>query len=282
MTVDFLIYAVGGGSGHAVRGSVIQSLVTEAGKTSVLVVRPRVRHGGRSAGHRVEWTPDGTSFRNICAKHLVVDTFPSGWREELDTAFLRRFSSRIFIARFHRSLDWRMVSEDFDRILLPYDGSLCEWDDAPASARPTGFFLREGVPRYHHDSDELVLVDPEQRCSPHLRSVFARLAAEAGRDFQCVSEMGSNHSGGKFLFAGAGYNTFFEALEQRIDARFIPVRKRHDDQHRRVARFERGAQSLLEIREWLRQAPVQGAMFRGPSQSFHSVARCPSAECFLT
>ena len=256
MTVEFLIYAVGGGKGHFVRGRTLQRLISESGRSSMLLVIP---------GSDADFPPDGTTentariysngsseaLRSCAATTIIVDTFPFGWRNELSIDLVNAFPQKIFLGRFHRNLQWEAVTAVYDHILLPYPLAESEWEYTPRESKCLGFLVRSDAPHWDFLEKRLVVVDIERRLSEKLFRIFEKIALRAGFSLQIEQNLTQQFCGEKFIVIGAGYNTFYETLRAGADALFMPIKKRFDDQFMRANRFQRTAESLRSVEQWL-------------------------------
>ena len=261
-TGPVLIYAVGGGLGHAVRGLCLQSLLREEGRESLVLVRDTAFGHPQLPAEGVVQPYRGGSLQEFSSSFdcLLVDTFPQGWQEEFSDEALLGFSERIFLARYQKRFDWHLVRKFYQRILFPYPMQFSEWGDLAKTGEFCGHVLREKCCRWVHETDDLVLIDSGGRTSQQFHEVLRSLCRAQSRTFRIVDSYSPNDEifGAKFLFVGAGYNTFYEVLRQNVDARFLPLLKRYDDQKRRVQMFRKGLFSLGELKDWLAQRiPVQ-------------------------
>lgn len=251
---DALIYAIGGGHGHARRGWLLQQRWLEAGRDVVLLIRPGSDSylppspGRRLYGYSLA---DGhlETLRHQPPAHLVVDTFPRGWRGELTDTLLGRFPQRSWIARYSRGLDHKPLP--YQRILAPYPAPRCEWGDTLEGIRHCGYLTDASHVSVNADAASFTVLDPEGRCAPRLLAIFARLAKAVGLDWHYLRRMPPLLPARKLLVAGAGYHTFYELLGAGTDLRFLPVKKRHDDQFRRAGLFGLSLDQLDQVLPWL-------------------------------
>jgi hypothetical protein len=254
-TADWLIYAIGGGLGHARRGWLLQHLLAQAGRTAILLVRPDSdRHlpaatlpracGGSLAD------PHLADLVHRPPRGIVADTFPRGWHGELNEELLGRFETRVWLARHSRS---HGVADavNYHRVLSPYPAGGCEWDGQLPTARHAGYLVDSSHLDLRPDPRRFVLVDSEGRCNPRLLGIFRAEAQRAGLEFHLQHRLHDPIHAAKLLLVGAGYHSFYECLGQDVDVRFLPVAKRHDDQHRRARRFGCALDTLDELMPWL-------------------------------
>jgi len=254
-TVDWLIYAVGAGLGHARRGWLLQRELQAAGHSALLLVRPSSdRHlpAGKAPRILAESLAD-PALRPVLyqpPRTLVVDTFASGWRGELRGELPERFASRVWLARHSRSHSAADAAR-FHRVLSPYPASRCEWDGRMPAARHGGYLVDAAHLDLRPDRRHFALVDSERRCNARLLDLLQTAARRAGLAFRLHRCLHDRIRAAKLLVVGAGYHSFYECLSQEVDVRFLPVEKRHDDQHRRARRFRRALSSLDELLPWL-------------------------------
>jgi hypothetical protein len=252
-TAEWLIYAIGGGHGHARRGFLLQRLLFRAGISALLLVRPGAdRYCRESAGPRLYAEsladPNLAWLRRRPPRRLMVDTFPMGWRGELDAALLGRFEHRVLVARHGHDLPGRM--EAYDRVLTPYPEPRSEWDEAPAGAKAAGYVI-DAAHLAIGGGDGFAVLDPEGRCEGRVLALLANAAKRAGLRFDHRRRPDPPFRCRKLLVAGAGYHTFYELLGLGLDLRFLPVRKRHDDQFRRAGRFGVALTRPDQVLPWL-------------------------------
>ena len=262
MTVEFLIYALGGGHGHARRGLLLQQHLALRGVVSSVLLRPEsdryfpADFGPRHYALSLD-DPELVPLLRNPPLRLVVDTFPQGWRGEIDSRFSACFEKTYWIARYVRSI--QAAPPGFGRILSPYPEGMDEWDSRLVNAISTGYLVDSSHWQLSGAGRCFAVFDPEGRCSGRLLSAFARAARMAGLKFAYRRRLFRLLDAAKLLVVGAGYNTFYELLALAMDVRFLPVRKRHDDQFRRVGLFDLGLKHLDQLLPWL-DAPRLGAI----------------------
>jgi hypothetical protein len=263
MTADTVIYARGGGLGHAARGLRIAELALSLGHHPLVLVRPDLDAARLRPPEMLRNCLSSLRLselmQNCKAETLWVDTFPWGWREEFSPTLLSKFRRRFFLARYCRDLQWKDVQHCYHRIFLPYPETMSEWEEIPVRAAHLGFVLREDSVFYADESRHMVLIDTEERCPASFIDGVRSLAQDTGLSFEYVPAFSHCVRASKFLIVGAGYNTFYETLLKKIDARFLPVEKRYDDQFRRARLWRRGTESFAGIREWLESPALRSA-----------------------
>jgi hypothetical protein len=268
-TAKTLIYALGGGHGHARRGLLLQQHLAERGITSAVLLCPGAdRHfpvmfGPRYYAHSLA-DPQLAPLLRRPPPHWIVDTFPHGWRGEISADWLARCEQTTWIARHARHLPLENLPA-YSRILAPYPAHISEWDEPPARAQAVGYMIDAAHWRLATDRRSLAVLDPEHRCSGKVLALFARLARRAGLAFDHWRDCNQALSARKWLVIGAGYHAFYELLGLGIDARFLPINKRHDDQCRRAGLFERALMHLDQVLPWLDAAPPAPAAYTPPN-----------------
>lgn len=253
-TADTLIYALGGGHGHARRGLLIQRLLAEAGRTSIVLLRPGSDvHFPHPAGPRLYAEslaePALAALRRGPPRRLVVDTFPGGWRGDLSGEILGQFEHRILVARHARNPPGQSAA--YERVLTPYPAGRSEWAPEPAGARPAGYVIDASHVVAEPGGKSFTVFDPAARCEGRAMALLAELARRAGLVFDHRRSLDRPLRCRKLLVIGAGYHTFYELLGKGLDLSFLPLRKRWDDQFRRVARYGLELTRLAQVLPWL-------------------------------
>lgn len=259
-TVDTLIYAVGGGHGHFIRGRTLQERLAAEGRSTLLLAREGSAPDGVAPRGDVRWVKGSgeaiaTAMEDVRAESILVDTFPGGWRGELKGDVLTRFPRRVLVARYRRQVDWDKVGAVYEELLLPYPVDRNEWEWSPPHASFAGFIVRRDAPRWRREGRDLVLVDTHRRCRPALVDVIQRCAVRHGLGFRCLDRIGGDLRASRALVVGAGYNTFYELILQGAEARFFPLERRHDDQYRRASLWNRAITGLAGLDAWLGDGP---------------------------
>lgn len=281
---EVLIYALGGGHGHARRGLLLQRHLAERGVASAVLLCPGAdRHFTADSGprHYAQSLADAhlAPLLRHPPPHWVIDTFPRGWRGEITADWLARREKTTWIARhaknLHGGTDGPGAMPAYTHTLLPYPKSHDEWDRPFPEARHAGYMIDASHWRLSPDRRGFVLLDPERRCGSQILSVFARLARRLGLEFQYWPGFGQAMAAAKWLVVGAGYHTFYELLGLGIDVRFIPVKKRHDDQFRRASLFGLALTHLDQILPWLDSPPPPPFPYTPPD--WPALLRCLEA-----
>lgn len=248
-----LIYAVGGGLGHAMRGRELQRrLLEREGIRAHLLVRP-------GSEERLGVDPelpvssagiDGLALAES-ADHLWVDTFPRGWRGELDAGWIARFGRSWLVSRINRAPDWEEGARAYSAILNPYPEGLDEWESPPPRATSVGWITRRSPFRFEPDRRGLLALDPRSELPERSVALLGRLARRHGLRFELARSLPETVTDTKVLCVGAGYNLVYETLGAGGDLRFIPLRRRYDDPARRVRLLGLGVPTLEELDGWL-------------------------------
>lgn len=258
-TADCLIYAIGGGHGHARRGWLVQRALATHGIRSVLLIRPNADAflpqdtTGRLYADRYDAALSDHLNRRL-PRALITDTFPHGWRGELSPRLLRGFRTRIWLARYASGL--ARPDPGYEHVLTPYPPTRSEWPVEPVGARAAGLLIDDSHLHLEPAPRTFLTFDPERRCAPGLIDTFARCGRRAGYSFVYRTNALQPLAADKLLVVGAGYHTFYEMLGKDIDVRFVPIRKRWDDQFRRARMYQAELGGLDELMPWLETPPT--------------------------
>jgi hypothetical protein len=181
---------------------------------------------------------------------FIVDTFPRGWQNELTEEFIRSFEKSIFIARYNRQIDLEEL-RIFDEIWDPSPAEFSEWPEAIPQARSVGWLVRQNSYSLTSTPRKFLFLDPANVAS-ELIPMFKRITREQGYQFEARTDIPAKLEAEKIVIVGAGYNTFYELWNQRRSIRYIPLKRRYDDQMRRVNLAKLGLSTLQEFQSWLR------------------------------
>lgn len=258
MTAEAIVYAIGAGSGHSVRGSVIAANLAACGYRVRVLIRPvestslrRIPPFGGGIEYIEASAERAAAELRIGGPLLVVDTFPFGWSFEIGRELLQRFSKRLLVARYNRELNWDHAATLYTNLVAPYSPTHDEWETPPQALTRCGLLLRGGTQEWESSGEDVLVIDPEQRLNAGIFRKLVAAAGRAGRRLRYQTNFESSNRAGKFLFVGAGYNSFYEALRRPIDAQFIAVDKRYDDQHARASRCGRRIGAFSEFNRWV-------------------------------
>lgn len=252
-----LVYARGGGHGHAMRGAELQRALCARGWRVELLVAPgSARHlpapppgGSRSTAGWAEALAGGA--RDL----LVVDTFPLGWEGEIAPSDLRRFGRAVLVARFNRDPELAAGARPYQAVLNPYPADLDEWAEPPARSWHAGWLVRPAPTAVSCGGDRFVVLDPGARLPPVLAGKLAVRARALGLRLTLLRRWPREVRAAKLLVVGAGYNTVYELAPAHADLRFFPLARRHDDQVRRARRVGRSVEELGQLLRWLAAPP---------------------------
>jgi hypothetical protein len=264
---EVVVYAVGGGFGHAVRGSLLHHVLLKKNIRSVLVMRT----DSCPKGYQI-WGPsieiaDGKLPDFISGHTLIMDTFPNGWRNGLAIdEQLYRFSRRILVARaVGNGVTPLWGTETFDEILVPYPSGLSEWKCAFPRSSPIGFTTRAIDKNNRMDDKTVAVVDFGDCIRPQFKAVLEKCADLSRTNISIFDStsyaMFSALRFRKCLYIGAGYNTFYESLRMAEDALFLPLSRQFDNQFSRAKKWSKLADSPDAILSWLkRERSHEGAL----------------------
>ncbi len=229
-----LIYALGGGMGHAVRGSAIAAALADG-----VVLLPEDK-GPIAEALGARWRPMREAppaalraavvdaLRDEGAEHLVVDTFPRGLRCELEP--LPPVPRRTLLARLCRGVGADALGGRFTEVLdlEPHLG----WLQA-VGGEPFGPVIRPlgaGPPTVD------VLLLPTD---PPFQGLCSRLAAALRREGRTV-QVGAafpevlTSVRPRVLVGEAGFNLVYEAARAGVHHLAVPRPRAADDQRRRA------------------------------------------------
>jgi hypothetical protein len=226
-----LVYAVGGGRGHAARARRIAELL---GGAEIVDAIP-------NGTTRDEWR------RAIAAKLdaidlLIVDTFPAGVARELDDELLARATKRALVVRHVKagSYDgYDDLARAYDVRVAPYPAPLCENDCALCTAH-AGFLVRDVAIDPRHRA-ACVVVGDARALAPGVRARIPHGAHVASSPFDALP------SAAAYLAIGAGYNLTYELFLAGARAAHVPFERRYDDQFARADRIGRAIHSSRDL-----------------------------------
>ncbi len=246
-----LIYALGGGRGHAQRAVVLAERFSRS-----LVLHqcdePPVR---LPAGCQLQQIGPQWSIKPLrdlllsasgWAETLLIDTFPGGVAGEVDHDVLSRYANTVLLRRYVRPgsyPDYEMRAAAFAEQWLPYAATNCEWDGA-VPGRYIGSATRrlelaEGQPC------ELVVVGNPSQLPPAWTEALPADTKWLDGPFAALPRAR------RYLSIGAGHNISYELRRLGADAAFVPLERRYDDQFRRADRHGAGIYSGAELRAFL-------------------------------
>lgn len=261
--MSVLVYALGGGFGHVVRGAALAAAFERNGTpASVLVPETHLALATAlgASGVGVGATRDPVTLRRhldaaieqTACTLLVVDSFPAGLLGELaDPPCVAR---RALLLRLHRDAD----APAFLRAAAAYDHVLdlephLDWRPPDLDATPFGAVAREPSPDALATADVL-LVATDALLAPLLLRLARRLARN-GRHVQVAVSGGIGppdreprpalpltlgRDAPRVVVGAAGYNLVYEACAADTAHLAVPLPRRFDNQHLR-------ARTLCEI-----------------------------------
>jgi len=255
----FLIYALGGGSGHAVRGALLGAALAQLGPRSRVLVPQGRAEMARSLGADPCECPATSSavelrrhLEQAIAEHaatdLVVDTFPEGLLGELDVdppgvpaqAVLRARRDAESL-RFLRALSRYRRAYDVE----PHLG----WLRAADGERVCAFGPVARRLQRQHTEHDVLLVAGESSLEPFFERLAGRLEAHgfgvasarpgvftlAGRA-RPVQLLGTDALSAHVVVGPAGYNLTYELAALGVWHVAIARPRRYDDQPLRADR----------------------------------------------
>lgn len=241
-----LIYAPGGGSGHATRAGRLAAALVATGATARVLVGegraaairdPRVdvrelpRLDRVSLSRRVH-----EELEELAAELLVVDALPHGILGELCDDEKR--IERALLVRVHKELP---PLDGYARV-IDVEPNL-DWTTAACSCGPLA-----PAPRPVEQEVDVLLVASDVRLVRYFGKLGRRLSARGfsvavasgselslwGEEPRASAPLDLFRTRPRVLVGPAGYNLTYEALAARVPHLAIPLARRYDDQARRA------------------------------------------------
>lgn len=224
-----VIYALGGGRGHATRAFTLAERLDREGTGPSVVLHQAPGDWPQAGLGRIRVEALFARLHGLLGScdRFVVDTFPGGVAHELldleipahvETVLVARYVDRSTYAGYDRLL------AGFDAVWLPYDRDTCEWDHPP-----DGTFIGPVVRplRFEGEVDTLVI----GRGAPPSWEPLLAGCTRVDHVFDTLPRAR------RVVALGAGYNLGFELATAGLDTGFRPLARRYDDQFRRAARL---------------------------------------------
>jgi hypothetical protein len=254
----WLVYGAGGGWGHATRALEICNTLEQIGKQCMVYVSPHAK-GHAQASHS---EPERIFSESDCLERLlksthlsgiVVDTFPKGFQGELQR-FVSSIRTSLFVARYTSGGYRETEMLQYTHILSPYSEHTDEWEGSAERALYAGLIVKQRRIRLTSALDgRFVVFDTARRITEGLAAALQKASRLAGLQLQLYSHLPAKCSAQKFYVIGAGYNTFYETCGQAVDIRYLPLKRKWDDQHRRADRYGLAIVDPLHLLAWLKQ-----------------------------
>lgn len=258
---SFVVYALGGGRGHAVRGSVLTAALRRLGAEATVLVR--ASEAPQALGVPFEVCPRPQSAAQLrehvlqlCARleahTLVLDTFPEGLLGELAGSWSG--PRRVGLLRCRRDAD----SGPFGAAVASLDAAVdlephLQWLPDPGCAHPLGPITRlESTAAVGSSPIDVLVVASEPALRPFADRLVRRLSAA---DVRVALAKGERLCGpatdtaafpippeflaARVVVGPAGFNLTYEAQTLRTWHIALPRARSHDDQHRRAAAMAR-------------------------------------------
>jgi len=221
-----LVYALGGGRGHATRAF---ELCRRMGSGVVFHQAPGEWPSGSVCVGRIGVTALREQLLGALsgAKRFIVDSFPGGIAHELVGLPIPAGVRTVLVARYvdrAAYADYDALAARFDEVWLPYDPERCEWDEPPA-----GVYIGPVVRpvRLEGSVDTLVI----GRGEPASWSALLRDSTRVDGLFDRLPRAR------RVVALGAGYNLGWELATAGLKPAFLPQTRRFDDQFRRAAKL---------------------------------------------
>lgn len=246
MTARLVMWAPGGGFGHATRAV---ALAARLGARA-LVLHQAPEPVEAPAGVRLRRIPAGwdpaRAARALArlaraADALVVDTFPAGVAGEVTDEVLRAARRRVLVKRHVRRAsypDHDALAARFDEELLPYPAGGCEWD-GEARGVHVGHLLRD-LPLAPGPEAALCVLGDAARLPAAWRARLAGARHVRGR-------VAALPPARRYLSVGAGYHATYELARLGRPHGLVPLERRWDDQFRRAGRAARAVLTRADL-----------------------------------
>ena len=266
---EVLVYALGGGAGHAVRGASLATALERRGTSAAVWVHAERVELARSLGARAIGCERPSSkgelrasldrvIGELGARRLVVDTFVEGICGELEEPPLQA----VALLRLRRDGARPEVARALGRYARAIDVEPHFAWHGRRDAEPGGPVAR-ALARENSGPDVLLAAGDGE-----LRALFARLARRlvaAGLDARLAQDglLDARALSAKVVVGAAGYNLTYELARLGTWHVAVPLRRRFDDQRARAERFARVCASP-EALERMVLALVRGGGARAP------------------
>ena len=261
---DLCIYAIGGGHGHATRSI---SLAKELHKQKkykqieLLCSKESVKYIRDLPSfiklHHMSWL----DFLRLKVKDfrsdLIVDTFPCGVVNEIDKEHLGYFKSTHIVARYNSKEADKENYQCYDQVWLPYLELNCEWEGSfSKDAKYIGLQVDKDKVKCIFESGKFVLIDPYKIIPSELKIKIRDFSQNEGFEYSYLTRFTKDIYAEKVFVIGAGYNTFYEWLDSPVDIKFMPLKRKYDDQYYRAKRYNKDLCSLVEFIDWIQEREV--------------------------
>lgn len=258
MHTSVLVYAMGGGAGHAARAVAFCRRFTSGSAHHVVLVHSSRRAPEGLPGHVSAQSLAGQGPRAVRARlveslratptWLVVDTFPAGLWQELSGSVLGLAARRTLLRRFVRTetyAGYHRACARFEEVLVPYGDACSEWlDDRLPGERHCGPLVRaldlDPGPRV-----PLAVVGDVRELSPRVRALFPAETRFVDGPFKALPRARG------YLATEAGYNLTYELASLGAPLGLIPRERRFDDQFRRADLVGQALHHGDDVRRWI-------------------------------
>lgn len=253
---SLVIYACGGGHGHLVRAINYATLVSAGYQIiHILCYKKAIEFAPKLPKNTSLYFESWSEFIKVHDFHcsdLVMDTFPLGHKGEVSIEDLELFQNTRLMARYSESVEHREHHHLFDEILLPY-GEVSEWGSEVEGTK-IGVLTKENPCHIVAKKGNFAFVDPGKKIPQATIRKLTWLCLKNGMELNYYSKFDQEIMGEKVLVIGAGYNTFYELYQQSENIRFLPLKKKYDNQFKRVELYSKGVTSLDEVLNWIEGA----------------------------
>ena len=243
-----LIYALGGGSGHTQRATLIASYFSNP---TLMLAKPPKNHGSYSwvcpkEQPLAHWVHTFIKKSNTQYDVLIVDTFPEGILHELSQTLIQLFPMQILIARYLREEAYPNYEASrawYTHALLPYESENCEWD-SPQNGTYIGTLTRS----IHIDTTKhypLVVIGDLSLLPKGWRALIPTNSLFVDYYFETLPKANG------YVCIGAGYNLFWEMMNLGCNTLHYALHKRYDDQFRRAGIHSRLGTTAAELQDFV-------------------------------
>lgn len=253
-----ILYALGGGAGHAARAAAFCRRFTDAAGHRVVLLHSTRNLPSPLPEHVTAQSLAGQGPRAVRSRvlellratpsWLVVDSFPVGLFHELSESILALAERRTLLRRFVKPeayAGYHRACARFEEVIVPYTEARSEW-------------LDDRVPYEHHCGPlvRALAIEP----GPRVPLAVVGDASELGPRVQALLPQGTRFVEGSFtslpsargyLATQAGYNLSYELASLEAPLGLMPRDRRFDDQFRRANLVGEALHHGDDVRRWI-------------------------------
>ena len=285
MTAKALLYAVGGGWGHAKRAFVLAESLETLGYGITIVLSPNLKDffSPKIKNKTLlfeRWNSLNLKFSDY--QLVIVDTFPRGTQQEIQLSDLLKIEKRILITRINTETQWEKQAAVFSDYWSPYPDEYKEWTHAFSDKEKSlGWVV--GPSFSFEKGKALLIVDPRQLLPSFLRKRFAHLCKRSNLDCEIEENLipEKKYSAKKILWVGAGYNSIYEHVGGAADIKFIPLKRRFDNQFSRAKKWNCDFDPQFFV-DWISRESVEEVSLKKDvfhEKNFFCTSRLEAYQC---